>query len=393
MKCRLLILLLPLMLSATAVGQHHVELCTDWVATVDEQSQQIVLNWRPSATPTAMGYHICSGIPCLDYDTVFGRFDTTYLCADHTPLERHFYRLHVFDTAYDASALTPSFGNIVLQADIPECATEVSASWTPYYGMPDSVGYYQLLVRLEPYDTTYHVYYSTVAGGPLSYSFEIATGVTRVNLKVLAHNTTSTLVSQSNVVSVERQTVDSAAYVDIEQAVFDSLHSAVRLSFLIDTTFSADHYTLWRSVDASPWHVLATGIWQEYTDVDVNPFDSIYCYQLSVQDACGLNEKYSSTACTLIPDPPEPGVAIPNVLIAGDPDNGVFRPATSGLDGTLYELAIYDRKGLLIYQSADQSAAWQPSSATPQGAYTYILRVRYNTGVVKSHVGTVILIK
>ena len=62
---------------------------TRWVATVDETSRQIVLSWTPSADTQAMGYHICTGNPCLDYDTVFGRSSDSYVCQDHDPLLRH----------------------------------------------------------------------------------------------------------------------------------------------------------------------------------------------------------------------------------------------------------------------------------------------------------------
>ena len=43
-----------------------VTLCPGWLATVDESSQQIVLSWRPSPDSTVMGYHICTGTPCVD---------------------------------------------------------------------------------------------------------------------------------------------------------------------------------------------------------------------------------------------------------------------------------------------------------------------------------------
>ena len=62
---------------ATLRAQDAVMPITGWMATVDEATQQIVLTWHPSADPHAMGYHICTGSPCLDYDTVFNRYDTS----------------------------------------------------------------------------------------------------------------------------------------------------------------------------------------------------------------------------------------------------------------------------------------------------------------------------
>lgn len=378
----------------TAKSQDPVAPCTDWVATVDEITQQIVLRWRPSADSAAMGYHICTGSPCLDYDTVFGRLDTTYTCVDHSPLEEHTYRLHVFDTSYNVSALTPSFGNIVLHADIPDCSTFVNASWNAYTGMPEGVGGYRLMVRVEPHDSIYYCYYSAGPDGTLAYSFEIPGNATHVHLMVEAYNTLGTLVSHSNIVSVARQTIDTAAFVEITSVEYDSLNNAIRLHLHTDTSYhGADHHTLWRSIDGSPWRVLATGNWEEYIDFDINRFDSLHCYQLSVFDACGLNEKFSATACTVVPDPPEPGAAIPNIIIAGDPDNGQFRPQVESLNGDLYELTIYNRNGLQMFATTDPTAAWEPSATVQQGAYTYVLRVRYTTGIIHSYVGTFLVIK
>lgn len=387
-----ILLLLFLQLLASVSAQEPVAPVTGWLATVDEASQLIVLSWHPSADTAAMGYHICTGSPCLDYDTVFGRLDTTYVCLNHSPLESHTYRIHVFDSAYNVSSLTEPFGNMVLHADVPECEDEVAIAWTPYQGMPGGVTGYRLMMLLEPFDTSYRYICQVGPDGPFSYNYELPYSVTRVHIKVQALG--NTLVSQSNIVSVDRLTIDTAAFVEISQVVFDSLSGTVQLDFNIDTSYhSADHYTLWRSIDYSPWRILAEGTWDQYTDNDINLYDSLYCYQLSVYDACRLNEKFSATACTVVPDPPEPGIALPNVVIAGDETNGTFLPAIVGLAGDLYEFTVYNRWGMQIFATSDPSEGWHPSPSTPQGAYAYVLRVRYADGVIQSYVGTILVIK
>ena len=382
-------LLLPLAVAA----QETVAPCTDWLATVDETSGLIVLRWRPSADSAAMGYHICTGTPCLDYDTVFGRLDTSYVCLDHSPLEEHTYRLHVFDTAYNVSSLTEAFGNMVLQAEVPECDPMVNVEWTPYRGMPGGVARYDLLMLTEPLDSVYSVQYYTGQQGPTSYSFQMPVEATRVHIKVQAVNGDGTLVSQSNVVSVDRRTVDTAAFVEIVHVGYDTLMHSVQLDFNIDTAYhAADHYTLWRSVDYSPWRVLDNGNWLHYADSDVNLYDSLYCYQLSVYDGCGLNEKFSATACPVVPDPPQPGVYVPNIVIVGSEVCGLFLPVVAGLDD-LYELNVFNRNGIQVFATDVATEGWRPSASVPQGAYTYVLRVRYVSGVVQSYVGTVLVIK
>lgn len=395
----LFLLLFPLtMLRA----QEPVAPVSGWLATVDEDSQQIVLSWHPSADSQAIGYHICTGMPCLDYDTVLGRLDTTYVCRDHSVTEPHTYRIHVFDSAYNVSALTPSFGNMVLSAEVPRCSTSVTASWTPYQAMPGGIYRYRLLARLEPIHDEYLAYFTTDSTGPFSYTFDIPEGTTRVWLKVWAegygdHAADNPLVSQSNIVSVERLTVDTAAFLSITGVEYDSLGYNNNLSFDIDTAYHVDHYTLWRSIDGSPWDSIAALTFSAppftYVDAGINVYDSLFCYQLEVRDACGLNPHYSNTCCVVVPTPPDPAWAIPNVVVAGQAVNGTFRPQMQGLRGDLYELYIYNRMGLLVFHTEDPAAGWTPASDTPQGAYVYTLRCRFNNNRVKILTGTVLVIK
>lgn len=377
-------------------AQEIVAPVTRWLATVDEASQQIVLTWCPSTDPQTMGYHICTGSPCLNYDTVFN--DTSYICVDHSVTESHIYRIHVFDSTYDVSELTPPFGNVVLSAEVPRCSTVVSASWTPYRGMPGGVYHYRLLARLEPYDSTYAPYFVTDSVGPYSFSFEIPDGTTRVWLKVqVIGYGGDPLVSQSNIVSVERLTVDTAAFLFINKVEYDSLEWRNILTFDIDTAFHSGSYILYRSIDGRPWETIATPVFStppfRYIDNKISVYDSLHCYMLAVLDACGLNPHYSNTNCVVVPTPPPPTWFFPNVVVVGDDVNGSFLPRLQGLKGDLYELFIYNRQGLLVFRTEDPDAGWTPDADIPQGAYAYSLRCRFNNNTVKVFTGTVLVIK
>ena len=383
----LLMLLMPL----AAGAQTPVAPLTWWMATVDSATQQIVLRWQPSADSSAMGYHICSGTPCLDYDTVYGWSESTHICLDHSPMERHTYRLHVFDSAMNVSALTPSFGNVLLTADVPECATTVHAEWTPYTGLPQGQPRYRLELMLEPLHEGFTEYYTTQDSSQLSYTFEMPEAVTRARMRVVAEGAEG-IRSLSNVIEVERRTVDSASVVEIEGLEYDSVRTEIRLALQTDPAFD---YTLYRSIDGTPWREVATfsGSTTRYTDSDINPYDSLHCYQLGVKDACGMNERYSTTRCLVVPDPPAPAAWLPNAIVAGDDRNGVFRPVVRGLLGDLYELEIYNRAGMLVYRTEEPAAGWTPTAESRGGVYTYRLRCRFNTGTVKTYTGTVLLIK
>ena len=389
------LLLFLLFLFSPLHAQDPVSPVTHWLATVDEPSQQIVLSWCPSDTPQTLGYHICSGNPCLDYDTVFGRLDTSYRCLDHSPLESHTYRLHVFDSAFNVSALTPAFGNMVLSADVPPCSPTVSVGWTSYEGMPGGLDHYSLMVLRQPMDTAFVLLRTVPPDGTLAHVFDMADSVTAVSLKVLAVGREEGMVSQSNVVSVQRLTVDTALFLRLLAVDYDSVLSRNLVSYSVDSSYRRQPYVLWRSIDGSPWDSLALldPARGSFADFDVNPFDSLHCYRISVRDACGLNPRLSGERCVVVPDPVPPRWAIPNVVVPGSDANGVFLPRLQGLKGDLYELHIYNRSGLLVFSSTDPAEAWTPPASIPQGVYTYALRVRFNDNRIQSFVGTVLLIR
>ena len=388
----------PLSTLHSLQAQEPVAPVTHWLATVDRATQQIVLRWSPSADSATMGYQICTGDSSLSYDSVFGRFDTTYVCLDHSPQERHTYRLYVFDSSHRVSSMTPHFGNVVLEADIPDCDTLVSAHWNPYEGIPDDTNTLSLRYIfwqwLEPFDSTFVSNFTTTHGAPMEHSFGISESVTRVWLLVEVSRDEDNFHSYSNIVMVERHTSDTASVVAISDITYDSVHTAIDLTFEVDTAFE---YTLYRSVDGTPWRRVDSFHPHQspyrYSDTGINPYDSLHCYQLEVKDACGLNPHYSNTAWVVVPDPPPPFITIPNAIVAGDDLNGTFLPRIQGLRGDLYELFIYNRMGLLVYHTTDQDAGWRPSASTPQGAYTYFLRCSYNTDDTKSYSGTIIVIK
>ena len=383
-------LLLAILPAAGLWAQTPVEPCLRWLATVDEPTQQIVLSWSPSATPQTLGYHICTGNPCIDYDTVFGRLDTTYVCTGHTPLEPHAYRLHVFDSAYNVSALTPPFGNMVLTADVPVCAAEVTTAWTPCNAMPDSVAQYTLWGLCEPQDSAYTLLFTTADNLALHHAFELPDRATAVRLKVQAEGG-SGRVSQSNVVRVERRTADTARTARLASVCYDSASAIVRVALVVDTGFAC---TLQRSADGGPWTEVAAvhPSQPEVTVDDYSPESTRLCYRLEVFDACGLNPRHSDTLCL---DLPRMGAMLyaPNVLLPGDPDRGNFCPRLRGMLVDNYELYVYSRQGLTVFHTEDPAACWTPDPALPQGTYVFSLHCRMAGGEARHYSGSITLIK
>jgi hypothetical protein len=148
---------------------------------------------------------------------------------------------------------------------------------------------------MEPLDSTFIGRAGMNAGDPLEWSFVLPDTVTRVWLRVVVDEGVFSRFfrSESNIVMVERRTIDTATVVGISEIDYDSLRNVVNLTFDVDTAFE---YTLYRSIDGEAWHEATTFRPRQnpyhYSDRDVNPYDSLYCYRLEVFDACGMNPRY-----------------------------------------------------------------------------------------------------
>lgn len=396
MRCLVHILLLSVS-ALRLMAQTPVAPVTEWLATVDPASQQIVLSWQPSTDTHAMGYHICTGSPCLDYDTVFGRMNTSYICADHLATEPHTYRLHVFDSARNVSALTPPFGPILLKASIDPCDPTVEASWTPYEGMPGSVDSYQLMVCTDPLADTFATLYS-IGDNPnaFAFTFSIPDSIPQVILQVTASSTMAghSVTTFSNRVVLNRPAAATAVAATIAQITYDSLLSQAVLHFTPDTVCPICPYTLWHSADRSNWVPVAhlAPLPSSYGDPSINPFDSLHCYRLSCLDSCQY-ERFSPMQCIALPPPSSPSAFFANTLLADDPLNGTFRPVLKGTIATDYNLYIYNRMGIQVFHTDDPTAGWTPGSDMPQGVYTYLLRCRFIDNYIKTFTGTITLIR
>ena len=108
--------------------------CEMSVVSVDSVTQLIMLTWHPSPDPRVVGYCICSGMPCLGLDTVWGRMDTNYVCVSHSSGEIHSYSVFAIDSCFHGSPLTAPVSNIVLHLDAAPCPRNIALSWNAYNG-------------------------------------------------------------------------------------------------------------------------------------------------------------------------------------------------------------------------------------------------------------------
>lgn len=272
--------------------------CEPGVATVDEDSQQIVLSWDPSPDPDILGYYICKGSPCLDYDTAWGRESNTYVCQDLSSLNASVFRVLAFDSCMNPSPLTDPFGNMVLSLDAQDCSSRLSLSWNAYEGMVGGVDEYRLQARYD--DESQWIDLQSL--NATTAQVDVPGNVATVRFRVLAQN--DHYEAASNIVSYHFSTADSAQYLHISHASVQPDGRSVQLGFYVDPDFQSSGYRLYRAEGSGSFHLIASLPYQgqqrfSYLDESVIADQQVVSYRLSSLDGCGRNEKFSNTASTM----------------------------------------------------------------------------------------------
>ncbi len=379
--------------------------CAVRVCTVDTILDRIRLTWYPTPDTDAIGYYICLGSPCVDLDTVWGRFNTTYLCSDTLSTDvQHRFRILAFDSCYQASPLTPSYHNPTLSFSDSGCSRRFSCSWNRYVNMPDSVGHYRLYYRLEDQDTLH--LFETGPDGPFAFDTVIDDlTITKVTVFLRVDNTSDTLHALSQVRTRYFSYGDTATYLRIVQADYDENVPSVTLTIDIDSLFDVSECYVYRSQgDEDSFVRLATldrgnppSRYLYYVDDDINRAAGRYRYQVGVPDRCYHWVKTSDTVELLLPDVQKATAYFPNAIIYGDPDCGTFCPVYISALSANYQLFIYTRWGQLVFQTTDIGACWDGSGPSggplPQGTYVYRACVSHADGTVKNYHGTILLIR
>lgn len=279
--------------------------CQLKVATVDENSQKIELSWFASPDLDIKGYYLCHGNPCLDFDTVWGRTNTSYICNQLESSQVHTFRLLAFDSCMNSSPLTDNFNNIVLDLDYEDCNPEVKAHWNSYQNMPNGLGEYKVMARYDN-NPTWNEVATVDANATLQSTVQLPGTVTRVAIKIVAENTDHTLSASSNIVSYDISTIDTAKFLYISSASVNEEGDNITLDLYVDAEYEADKYTLYRSVNGGDYHVLKKldyngNEWLSYVDRRVEALENSYRYKLSTLDGCNRNEKFSNEVQTMCP--------------------------------------------------------------------------------------------
>lgn len=172
--------------------------CSICVASVEDSSQNIILTWLPNPDPDILGYYLCSGFPCTDYDTVWGPSSHSYSCSDLSSRIPHTFRLLAFDSCMQAGPLSPSFGNMVISLSSDTSTRSISLTWNPYLNMPRQLAGYAIFIRYGK-SSSWHIL-DTLPADRTDFQITLP-GTDSVTLfsKILAFNADHSLEAFSNI--------------------------------------------------------------------------------------------------------------------------------------------------------------------------------------------------
>ena len=374
--------------------------CSLRLATVDTSLHRILLSWYPSPDTDVMGYYICRGNPCRDFDTVWGRNNTSYLCHDTVDcFAEHNFRILAFDSCFQASPLTDYYHNPVLTLSAAPCSRTLHASWNRYVNMPDSVGAYRLWLRMIGEDSSYLQEVSLSSRDPLGYDLTVSDmlfGTVEAWLEVA--NTTDSLMAITPPQRFSFDRGDTAAYLRILSAVYDDAIPSVSLTFDVDSSFPGQEYHLLRATanDSLFQRIANLSSPAPYTDFDITRNALRYIYRLEVPDLCHQRATYSDTLGVALPPVGEITAWLPNVIIPQHPTCGLFCPYFLSPIAGGYLFEIFNRYGECLFHTDNIADCWDGTfrgQPLPQGTYVYRIRCRHADGSEKIYSGNITIVQ
>lgn len=120
-----------------------------------------------------------------------------------------------------------------------------------------------------------------------------------------------------------------------------------------------------------------------------------WVFKAEAREVSGIGEPITSNYATLAATP---SVFLPNAFRPSSHilENRVFLPLFVGFVPTDYQLVIFDRQGHLLFSTTNPTQGWdgsKPGGVAPAGVYSFLLRYRDPTGVLRQEQGVVALVE
>lgn len=303
------------------------------VVTVEDESQQIVLQWQPSADTDIMGYLICEGTPSMPIDTVYGSGSTQYTFAQGNANQAYLFRICAFDSCQQASALTDGCNNMVLILSGEPCSQTLTATWNPYRHMPGGLDHYELWVSED--GGGWHLAGQTANEEATTLDFTVSEACRKVRGYVKAFSADGSWQANSNHTSLTLGTNERPAYLYLRKVSVADNGTSIHIVGQTDPAFGGSDYKIYRQAEGGGTEVVATVQPSlegelEWWDMGLQPDEVVYTYWIGVLDLCGRNEVRSGRGSTLRP----------RIVSQGD-DGAVEWAAYEGWEGnTTYQLMV-----------------------------------------------------
>jgi gliding motility-associated-like protein len=254
--------------------------------SVDENSQQIFLEWIPSTSDDVMGYVVCSGEPCVTLDTIWGATANSYTCENCSAEQINSLAVMAFDTCFNTSLRTDRHSNVVLSAQRENCSDKVKLSWNEYEGFD--------VLRYEIYKKENNSAFTLVGNTQaLNYQATIDPTIPNYEFYILAVGANN-ITSKSNRVVMTISSAQQPEFVEIRKVSVKDRNQGVELEFFVDADIVVNKYRLKRAENGGEYKVIANIPYTgnntvQYTDnISLENNKNDYSYIFEAPDACNL---------------------------------------------------------------------------------------------------------
>jgi len=264
--------------------------------TVDTVLMRNVIKWQPDRAKDTKGYYIYKYInpTGLKIDSVFGRFNTTYIHWDSDPqFDYESYYIIAFDSCGLASAGSSVHNSVFLSVTPDRCNYNLKLSWNAYINMESGLLGYNIYKRINNGE---FLLLETVNSSSTSYiDYQIlADNHYAYYIKALDYSGTRNAISN----------IQSLTFTYPRKPDFNYLKKAtvignnqIEVSFFIDTTAYITEYHFSRIDNKGNDTLLIQNLFYlnktsiSFIDNSVNTNEKSYTYILILRDICN-NENF-----------------------------------------------------------------------------------------------------
>ncbi|MEE1226222.1 MAG: gliding motility-associated C-terminal domain-containing protein [Bacteroidales bacterium] len=262
--------------------------------SVEENAQQIFLEWIPSTSDDVMGYVVCSGDPCVTLDTIWGADASSYTCENCSAEQINSLAVMAFDTCFNTSLRTDRHSNVVLSVQRENCSDKVKFSWNEYEGFD--------VLKYEIYKKENNSAFTLVGNTQaLNYELTINPIIPNYEFYVLAVGANN-ITSKSNSEVLTISSAQQPEFVEIRKVSVKDKNQGVDLEFFVDADIVVNKYRLKRAENGGEYKVIANIPYTgnntvQYTDnISLENNKNDYSYIFEAPDACNLVYKASRPA-------------------------------------------------------------------------------------------------